>query len=548
MFRNFLYGNEIGDFVSLNWMQKIEGVIRVAVFDTDGEKAFVVAYLEQNNQYTIFALNHESGQLYWTKNVVQGGYGAPAILNGIIAFPTKFTDIIALSKDDGSEKWIFKTPHRVRSSLNSIEGKLYFSSGNTIYELHEDGTLINSWCHEGAFFYGPIDVRGDFVISLGTLEDANGESTTTVFSFYKTGKFAHTIPISKGPIVSGDTCGIAWDKDRGYIGGDGTITCFNSETGEPIWISQVQGFAGRQICTIDEDRIYYVTLGGVIGALKLSNGLPLWEIKTTDSVIVAPISLLNRNLILIADGHLNVLRAENGQLLQKIPVGHSPYSMVSIKGEHALLGAGEPPHNGLLFAFKLGENFNEQYRCYADCSNAFLESKFLDVLLQISNADQEVINARLDGSIFNLSCITGEKISYSSFAFRLPLTKAICSGDYTIPIHLDLASGNSVIRPISLNFARKQPLPPKARLNFVPDIKQEKPTYSGAAIGSAIKKIYENRDIEQSVFREMVDASRALGEYEPHDTWRIILRRVLTSSALSKEELPEFNKNNANSE
>src|ERR1700722_15015943 len=140
-------------------MRKIEGVIRVAVFDTDSERAFVVAYLEQNNQYSVFALNRDSGQLYWTKNVVQGGYGAPAILNGSVICPTKFTDIIALSKEDGSEQWVFRTPHRVRSSINTIGGKVYFSSGNTIFELRDDGTLLNTWSYEGAFFYGPVDIQ-----------------------------------------------------------------------------------------------------------------------------------------------------------------------------------------------------------------------------------------------------------------------------------------------------------------------------------------------------------------------------------------------------
>lgn len=38
----------------------------------------------------------------------------------------------------------------------------------------------------------------------------------------------------------------------------------------------------------------------------------------------------------------------------------------------------------------------------------------------------------------------------------------------------------------------------------------------------------------------MVDAVRDLSGYEPFQTWRIILRRILTSQAMNKEELPEF--------
>jgi outer membrane protein assembly factor BamB len=541
MFRKFLKANSPGDFVFLNWMQKIEGVIRVAIFDTDSEKVFVVAYLEQNNQYSVFALNRDSGQLFWTKNIVQGGYGAPALLNEIVICPTKFTDIIALSKEDGYTRWVFQTSHRVRSSINVINEKIYFSSGNTIFELRDDGTLLSTWSYEGAFFYGSVDIQGELITTLGTIEDSNGESTITVFSFKKVGGVAYSTPISKGPIVSSDTCGVAWQNGKGFVGGDGTITCLDAQNGRIIWVSQVHGFAGRQICTLTHDCVYYTTLDGVVGALNLSDGLRLWEIKTTDLVIVAPISTLNENLILIADGYLNVLYAKNGKLLQRVPVGHSPYSMLSLSGEHGLLGAGEPPHNGLLFGFKIGSFINEQYKCQVQCSNGFLESKFLDILISITNTDQEIISARLDGSIFHMSTLHGERVSPSSFTFRAPLSRSACSGDYVIPLFLHLASGDIVTRPILFTFTRREPLPHRARINFITDIKQEKPTYSGSAIGSAIKKLYENREVEQSSIREMVDASRLLGGYEPHDTWRIILRRVLTSAAQKKEELPEFN-------
>ena len=44
----------------------------------------------------------------------------------------------------------------------------------------------------------------------------------------------------------------------------------------------------------------------------------------------------------------------------------------------------------------------------------------------------------------------------------------------------------------------------------------------------------------QKNIREMIDAVRDLSGYEPFQTWRIILRRVLTSQAKSQQELPEF--------
>ncbi len=49
-------------------------------------------------------------------------------------------------------------------------------------------------------------------------------------------------------------------------------------------------------------------------------------------------------------------------------------------------------------------------------------------------------------------------------------------------------------------------------------------------------------NIKQSDLREMVDFAKDKSGYEPFQTWRILLRRMLTSSAENKEQLPEFNK------
>ena len=55
-----------------------------------------------------------------------------------------------------------------------------------------------------------------------------------------------------------------------------------------------------------------------------------------------------------------------------------------LKGDYALLGAGEPPHNGLLFAFKFSDCcVEEKYVCSLMVSNAFIESPFVDILIHM---------------------------------------------------------------------------------------------------------------------------------------------------------------------
>lgn len=547
MFRNFLSVNEHSKNFKVEWVKKLGGSIRVVVFDSDANsnKAFVTIYHEQKNQYLATAFDTKTGEIYWTTGVANGGYGAPVITDDLFILPAKFSNIIALSKEDGREMWQIETNCRVRSPLNVKENKIYFSSGGTIFELESNGRITNQWSCEGAFFYGSVDVFNELVISLGTVSDENEDSVIKVFAFHKKTGLVYSLPISKSGIISADTIGITWKNGIGFVGGDNLIICFQVNDGKVLWTANVEGFAGRQVCSVDDSHVYYSTLSGVVGALDVKNGSHVWNIHTKDTSIVSPISVHNDHLLLLADAHLNILKSHNGQVIRKIPVGHSPYSMVSLKGDYGLLGAGEPPHNGLLFAFKFSDSPSEEkFECFLSSSNAFIESPFIDVLIHVSNADQNLILAKLDGSIFNLSDpIDGERINTSTFAFRVPLPRTIGSGDFVIPVYLYVSSGEFFIKPVCISLTRKTPLPSRAYLNHIPDIVQEKPTYSGAAIGATLKNFHGDQ-VKQSDLREMIDFSLNHSGYEPFQTWRILLRRVLTSSADKKEQLPEFNQLN----
>lgn len=539
MFRQFLVTKDDG-LPHLNWVKKIDGVVRVVVFDQSSEAAFVVVYFEQKNQYSVISFDTRTGNFLWQQDVIHGGYGAPAVIGDLVICHTKFTNILALSKHDGSHRWTVETECRVRSAINTCQDKIYFSSGSTILELDTCGQVNSRWSRSGAFFFGPVDIFDELIISLGTLENANEDSEIKVFAFHRSGHLVYELPISAGPIVSSDTCGVIWKGRTGFVGGDNIILCFEAQSGKVIWRTAVEGFAGRQTCVVDETSLYYVTLSGRVGALDLMTGSILWTVKSVDNALVSPISLINNNLMVLADAHLTVLDSQNGQIIHKTPIGHSPYSMVSLNGRHGIVGAGEPPHHGLLLSFCLGEG-SGRYACEAQVFNAFIEEAFFDILLKISEAEHEVTAAELDGGIFYLDePITGEKVAASRFSFRVPIPFSMCPSDYVIPVVLHLDSGDCLTRTVSFKLSRREPLPSRAYLAEIPEISQERPTFSGAAIGSAVKAMYGDSVVDQATLREMVDASRQLGNYEPHDTWRIILRRILTTQATSKDELPEF--------
>jgi hypothetical protein len=120
------------------------------------------------------------------------------------------------------------------------------------------------------------------------------------------------------------------------------------------------------------------------------------------------------------------------------------------------------------------------------------------------------------------------------------------TGDFVTSISLVLSSGIIVTRPIAIKLTRHKPLPSRVYLQNIPDIVQEKPNYSGAAIAATLKSMHGDSIPEQKNIRDMIDAARELSGYEPFQTWRILLRRILTSKAQNIQELPEFSISKSN--
>jgi hypothetical protein len=545
MFRKFLSTPREFNQIELIWMKKLPGLIRVIIFEPDNKLAYVVIYYEQKNKYTLNAFCPLTGNLNWSTDVPNGGYGSPALINDCVVILTEFTNVTSISKNSGEIKWTFHTQSRIRSSINVVNNKIYFSSGGTIFELNDKGELLRQWGYPNAFFYGSIDIINELIITLGVINDDSGKSLIKVFAFHQSGQLVYELPICHGSVISTDTSGIGWHKKIGIVGAENRITAFLGDSGGILWTSQIEGCAGRQVCTVDNKHVYYVTQAGNIGALNIIDGSHAWKIHTQDHLLVSPISVAGDKMIVAADAHLLILKNTNGQLIQKIPVGHSPYSMVSLNKDMGILGAGEPPHNGLIYGFKLkSENTALKYSCVAQTSNAHIESLFFDIYVEIHHVDEIIIEAHLDGSNFNLKePIKGEQLAPCTFTFRMPLSNTTSPGDYVLPLSLILNSNEQITRPISIKLTRRIPLPSRVYLHNIPDIIQDEQTFSGAAIASTLKNMNDDSIVSQKDIREMVDAARDLSGYEPFQTWRIILRRVLTSQALRKQELPEFQSN-----
>jgi outer membrane protein assembly factor BamB len=542
VFRSFLATDAEIECLSLRRVIRLGGLVRTVLCDQKQGRAYVVVYREQTRQYVAYALDAKTGNPIWEQSVINGGYGAPALTESALVMPTRFTDVSALSLNDGSHLWTVETEARVRSPINAIDNDILFSSGGTVYRVDGSGAVTARWSHEHAFFYGSVDVLDGKLFTLGTLMNEAGASVAHVFAFSLDGSLIYQLPLERSPVVSADTSGIAWDSEIGFVGTSNAVIAFDEATGQRVWTAVVDGFAGRQVCTCYDRHLYYVTQNGIVGALNAKTGEALWTAQTADRFIVSPLSAAGSKLFALADGHLMVINRMTGEVIQKCPVGHSPYSMVSIGGNTAFVGGGEPPHQGSLLLFDmLKQKQEETYACQATLDNAFVESDSIDLLLDVRNANSPIVAAIIDTSVFGRADqVEGASLTKSKFQFAIPLHSTVAPGDFVLPLILTTVDGQQIERTIALHLDRKYPLPSKSLIKGIPEIVQERPNYSGAAVAAGIKALYGQANVSQSDLRQAVDATLEHSGYEPFQTWRLVLRRVLTSAATSANELPEF--------
>src|SRR3989338_5892241 len=105
MFRSYLTSPTDHRSLSLQWIQRLGGLVRVPLFDsTNEENAFVVVYTEQTRRYSAVSFRMNDGEIEWQKEVVNGGYGSPAIFDDQMLLLSNFTDVTSLDKSSGAVK------------------------------------------------------------------------------------------------------------------------------------------------------------------------------------------------------------------------------------------------------------------------------------------------------------------------------------------------------------------------------------------------------------------------------------------------------------
>lgn len=481
--------------------------------------------------------------MIWDIEIVNGGYGTPCIINDTIIMLKGFSDIVGINKNTGNIEWEFKTNKRIRTSIFNFNNKAYWSAGNQIFEITEEGKVTKELSIDGAFIFGYIHKNENYLIALGTKYcKEKKDSVLYIWVFKNNEEKPFEIMLDKSCVISADTSGFFISDNYLYVSCENFLYKINYIENEIIWKKSLNGYAGRHIPVVDHEYIYYTTLNGLVGKVNLE-GDTIWEIKTKEGSIMSPPTLLGKTLFVIADAYIYLINTKTGTVYSKKALGHSPYSACVLKGNNLFVGGGEPPINGQFICYNILNEDNKD--TYVSFNSYLVNNKIEDKkIMLIVDYTSKVNNVKIDPSVISESKVVYGDCSKNTYAFLISLKSNIIPGHYSLPIYFEL-NGKMYCESVVIVLHTEDKLPAYSKIfNLEKELKEEDVLYSGNAITELLLR-NQGRKVEQKELRKIIDYVKDKSEWEDADfqTWRLILKRVLSSSANSLEE---FIKNEQN--
>ncbi|WP_172981895.1 outer membrane protein assembly factor BamB family protein [Lactobacillus helveticus] len=492
----------------------------------------------KKKEYILTKFNQITGDIKWQTHVVNGGYGTPIVFKNLVFCLNSFDSIAAYNKNNGKYLFNRKFDDRIRSSMNVIDGYIWFSHTSHLIALDENGKIIHDFHVPNAFLYGTVSKYQDELIIIGTkyIQDENTSNKFIWAIDKKNGNKLFEVNLGVGSIISTDTSGFWLQKGYIYASNNDKIFKISAQNGKIVWQRKVNGNVHRHTVIADSQAVYYTTLKGEFGSLKLKNGTVNWKVNIEEGIITPP-TVINGSLLIIGDSSIYVVDKKEGLIYQKIPTGHSPYSAATIFRNRVFLGAGEPPINGLLFCFEFNQGVNNNLEISQDfyVGNT-LNSKKLQLTIETKNNWDEAI---IDPSVLSDAAeIKGQKIGNNIFVFQIPLKNTNINSWYTLSIKLKEKRQIKIVTT-AIKIRRTDQLPRKVTLsNFNKIANESTPFNSGSALTQMIEEEY-GKKISQEDFRDIIDYLKKTSKWKDADfqTWRLLLKRALSSPA---KDLNEF--------
>jgi outer membrane protein assembly factor BamB len=257
-----------------------------------------------NNDAKVFALNAETGNVKWRREIGKLSASAPAFAHDRLYLTTlEPGQAVALNAKTGKVLWRRGLPGRSESQPLLEGGRVYFGdesgnmwgldakSGKVAWRTPTDGNVkAGPAFHDGTLYVG--DYAGEMYALRASDGAVRWRASDLGAGFGRSGRFYSTPAVAFGRVYAGNA--------------DGRVYSFEERTGDLAWSASLNGYVYAAPAVADAPgtppTVYVGTNGGSVYALDARNGGERWshdmggEISGAGSVVGQVFYLANVDL------------------------------------------------------------------------------------------------------------------------------------------------------------------------------------------------------------------------------------------------------------
>ncbi len=299
------------------------------------DRVKLVPYIQGNRVYVadregvVKALDSSSGRIVWSVEKegleISGGPGAG---EGLVLIGTSNGEVVALSEQDGSEKWRARVSSEVLSVpkagrgvvvVHTIDGKLYAmdaSDGKLKWVYDRSIPVLTLHGNSSPVISGSAVMCGLASGKLVSFDLESGQQIWESTIAVPTGRseLERMVDIDGDPVVQSGMIYVATYQ--------GQLAAVVEDTGDVVWRRKLSSYAGLGA---DFENLYVSDAEDMVWAIDPKNSSSMWkQSKLRGRKLSAPAVLGGYVVVGDFEGYLHWMSPEDGHMVARTRVGDEP--------------------------------------------------------------------------------------------------------------------------------------------------------------------------------------------------------------------------------
>ncbi len=282
-----------------------------------------------NREGVVKALDSSSGRIVWSVEKegleISGGPGAG---EGLVLIGTSNGEVVALSEQDGSEKWRARVSSEVLSVpkvgrgvvvVHTIDGKLYAmdaSDGKLKWVYDRSIPVLTLHGNSSPVISGSAVICGFASGKLISFDLESGQQIWESTIAVPTGRseLERMVDIDGDPVVQSGMVYVATYQ--------GQLAAVVEDTGDVVWRRKLSSYAGLDA---DFKNLYVSDAEDMVWAIDPKNSSSMWkQSKLRGRKLSAPAVLGEYVVVGDFEGYLHWMSPEDGHMVARTRVGDQP--------------------------------------------------------------------------------------------------------------------------------------------------------------------------------------------------------------------------------